>query len=162
MADNYLLFGVFLGNSTAEHTARIGYSRDETIVRLTHGSGFDDTVDESMHLVDDSTSYQNTSGKTAYAMITVNALTNAGDRAYKIWSSPNDNDKTSGTEVFDSTDVLTDLNLFDADDDKLTSYLVPITNNHYIVVENTSGASSRNISVGTDTGNLRAFVIEQA
>jgi len=163
MADNYYDFAVYLGGSAIADQQKIGYSRDDKLVALVHATTFDDTVLKSLHLGDDSTDYQNTTGKTVYVIVTVSVLSAGGDRAYKIWSAPTTDSKTAATEVFDSDDIDTGANGFDATGDKLTSFLVPIQDNHFIVIENTSGASSRVIQI-TDPQSLamQALVIEPA
>jgi len=160
LSDYYILMPIFLGGSSANRTDRIGYNRDETITRLVHEADIDDTELQSLHLADDTTAYQNTSGKTAYAMITVRAITDAGERNFKIYSAPTTNSKAAATEVYNSDDWLVTTG-WDATGEKVTTHLLPIQNNHFIVLENTSGASPRNIEVD-DTETLEAFVIEQA
>lgn len=161
LADNYLLFGMFRGGNLPSETDRIGYNRGDTIKKLVHASTFDNGVAVSIHESDDSTDYKNTSGKTAYFIVTVNAGTNSGERSFKIWSGPTTDTTTGATQVFDLADVKS-ANGFFAISDKYTSYLVPISNNHFAILENTSGAASRELNVSSAIANLHAVVIEQS
>lgn len=163
MADNYIKFDVYVGTTAVIRSDDIGYNRGETVTKLVHNTGFDDTVARSLHLVDDSTAYQNNSGQTAYAIVTVSAVTDsAADRAFKIYSAPTTDSVAAATEVFDSTDLLNASTAFDNPNDRATSWQVPIQDTHYIVIENTSGASSRNINIPNTEGVNFALVIEQA
>jgi len=64
--------------------------------------------------------------------------------------------------VFDSDDV-TNGTGWNSSGEKLTSWKFEVQPNHFIVLENTSGASSRDIRVtGGNTGTFEAIVIEQA
>ena len=161
LADNYILFSMYIGSTSSSRNDQIGYNRGETVKKLVFNTNFDDTVTNSLHLADDSTDYQNTSGKTAYAIVTVNAAVNSGDRAFKIWSAPTTNSKTAAIEVYDSADWAHTSTGFDGSSDKFSSVLVPITVNHFVVIENTSGTSSRNINVSASDFPF-AMVIEQA
>ena len=161
MAENYYLFPRYIGSSTFLEYERIGYSRADTLVRLVHNAAFDNTALATLHLADDSTDYQNTTGGTVYAIISVQAITNSGDRAYKIYSAPTAGSLASATEVYDSADWITSPNSFDASGEIVTSALVPIQDNHYIIVENTSGAASRNLRL-TNSNEQNALVVEPA
>jgi hypothetical protein len=154
---------LFLNNTLQKITSLKKYKLDLTeltLKTLTHGSLFDDTVTKSLHLSDDSTDYQNTSGKVAYAMVTITSDGDSGARSAKIYSAPTTDSKTAATEVWDS------LNFTAATawgpSELITSWLVPIQNNHYIVIENTSGATPRDIKVDIVNNTFFAFVIEQA
>lgn len=161
LADNYIEFQILVGGTAGTSTTDyIGYNRGETVVKLTHNTSFDDTVLKSLHLMDDSTDYQNTSGNTAYAIVTATAITDAGDRAFKIWSAPTTDSKTAATQVFDSAVAFNNL-LWDGNNELLTSWQVPITDQHFIVIENTSGATPRNINIANSATPLPAIVIEQ-
>ena len=103
---------------------------------------------------------QNNTGKIAYAIVSVTASVDTGDRDYKLWSAPTTNSIVGATQVFDSKDQLSSSALFDAANDTLTSNLVPIQDTHFIVLENTSGASPRQIDVPSNS-SPRAIVIEQ-
>lgn len=160
LADNYILFSMYPASGTPT-VARIGYNRDETVVHLVHATAFDDTATESLHVKDDSTSYQNTTGKTAYAIITVNASTQTGvERDFKVHSAPTDNSKTAATLLYDTTNFIGSWATINT---RVTTPLLAIADNHFIVIENTSGASSRNLSVPA-SNSLESFaiVIEQA
>jgi len=96
---------------------------------------------------DDSTDYKNTSTKIAYAIISVRADGTSGQRKFKIYSAPTFDSKVAATEVFNSEDLLIKPASWSGAGEIVTSLLVPIQNNHYIVVENTSGAASLDIHI---------------
>ena len=112
-----------------------------------------------MHLIDDTTDYQNTSGKTAYVIITFSAGVQTQKRLVRIFSAPTTNSITSATEVFDSQDVL-GASSWNSNGNRLTSYVVPIQDNHFIVIQNYTGAAG-DIDIPATAG-ADAIVIEQA
>jgi len=147
MAENYYLFPRYINSTVPLEYQRIGHNRADNLVKLTHNTLFDHGTAVSLHLTDDTTDYQNTTGRTVYAIITVNAATDSGGRAYKIYSAPTTDSIVGATEVYDSTEWRTNTNNFDSSADRWTSVLVPIQNTHYIVVENTSGVTSRRLQL---------------
>ena len=153
-----------IGLNTPSRTDRIGYNRDETVTSLVYNTAIDDAGIQSLHLLNDSTDYQNTSGKTAYAVITVNSQTGVTPKKFKIYSAPTINSKSGATLVFDSTTLMQGTTSMNANGEKLTTWLLPIQNNHFIVLENTTGTSSQfiNVILSTATDDIFALVIEQA
>ncbi len=146
MTDNYYDFDVYNGGSTAVNNNSIGHNRDDALVHLVHETNFDNGEAVSLHLGDDTTDYQNTTGSTVYVIISIEAFTDIGTRAYKIYSAPTTDSVAGATEVFDSANLPSD-QAWDAGGELLTSFLVPIQDNHFIVVENTSGAGSRRLNL---------------
>jgi len=162
MSDYYILTSIYDGvSSTVKRTDRFGFNRGEVIKRLTHTALIDDTESQSLHLVDDSTSYKNVSGSIAYAVVTVKVSgTPAPKRKFKIYSSPTDN-TPAGAPIFDSENFVLASNDFDNAGDKSTAYLLPIQDDHFIILENLTGTASREILVDNITQNFETFVIEK-
>jgi len=160
MSDNYIDLSVYLASTTSSRTDQVGFNRDETVKRLTHTANIDDGGAQSLHLNDDSTAYQNSTSKTAYAVVAVRAIIDAGERKFKIHSSPT-SDTVAGTKVFDTDDFLFSSSL-NVTGEKLTAFLLPIQPTHFIVLENFSGSTPRNIDVDNSENTFESFVIEQA
>lgn len=158
MADNYLPFPRFDGHSSSTFQDLLGYSRTDKVKRLVHGAVIDDGETKSIHLADDLTDYQNQTGGTVYAMITLTVSSPAGARSFKVWSAPTTDSKVGATEVFDSDDWV--VGSWSAISDKLTTTILPISNNHFIVIENTTGVTSMPISVQNTETSIQAVVIE--
>ena len=146
MPDNFTTFEQFYNGTTAIQTFDIGFNRGENVRRLIHSSQIATGNVNSLHIFDDSTSYQNTSGADAYAIVTVRKsnITTA-NTGFKIWSSSTENSAT-GTEVYDSADYLAQSS-WQSQNDKLTSQLVTISNSHYINIENSSTPGSSGIDI---------------
>jgi len=159
MSDYYILMPVYLAG-TSSRTDRIGFNRDETVKRLTHTANIDDGGAQSLLLNDDLNAYQNNTSKTAYAVVAVRAIIDAGERKFKIHSSPT-SDTVAGTKVFDTDDFLFSSSL-NVTGEKLTAFLLPIQPTHFIVLENFSGSTPRNIDVDNSENTFESFVIEQA
>lgn len=159
LADNYIVFDQFNGSGVSSREIHIGYARTETVKILTHNAVFDDTVLKSLHLADDTTDYQNNTGKIAYAMVTMSSDSDSGARAAKIYSAPTTDSKAAALEVWDSVDALAG-SAWNASE-SITSWLVPIANGDFIVIENTSGVTPRDIRVSAPSPRFNAFVIEQ-
>lgn len=123
--------GVALGVNDADTIQILAY--DTTI---TTGQIF------SIHERDDSTSYQNVSGANATAVLNIQAQNAGSTRHIRIWSSPNDDSKTSATLILeiDQTGIL------DNAAEILTVICPKIQNNHYLVIEN-AGASTEDIKI---------------
>lgn len=165
LADNYISFDIYTGSTTVTHSDRIGYNRGETVIPLMHETNIDNGQARSLHLIDDSTSYQNTSGSTAYVIMTLNSVVGSTRKQVKVWSSPNNDSVTGATEVWDSNDHTVDTSGagWTGTNDKFTTHILPIQNNHYIVIENNTGVVGQSVEVlGDDSGPADAIVIEQA
>ena len=89
----------------------------------------------SVHIEDDTTSYQNTSGNPAYTSFSIGTSQAGGaQRHVKIYSSPTDDSATGAILLFEIGTV--DTPAFDGPTDSLTVSNLKIENNHYLVVEN--------------------------
>jgi len=131
MADHYYPFGLYAGTLTSSGTGLLGVNDEDTVNILGFGVIAEGGIN-SLHLQDDSTDYQNTSGAVAYAVIIVRGDgTGTQARHIKIYSAPTTNSKVGATELFDY-----DGPDFDANNQLITTPILEIQNNHYIVVEN--------------------------
>lgn len=158
MADNYYPFPIFVGGTQSVEVNRIGYARNDTLKRVVHSGDIDDGDTLSLHLPDDTTAYQNNSGKIAYAIVTFIAASLSGARSIKIYSAPTSDSVTGATEVWNSDDHT--VNSWSATNSLFTSVLVEIQDSHYIVIENNTGLSGRVVRV--QANNEHSLVIEQA
>lgn len=160
LTDNYLRFSVFRAKNTVSQIADIGYNRNDKIIEISLDV-IDNGVAMSVHIGESTTDYQNTTLETAYAIISLVNTGPNGERRWKIYSAPTTNSIVGATEVFDSDDLIIPPGEYVGFTDRLTSNLVPIQPNHFIVVENVSGASSRLISTSPDAEPQSGVVIEQ-
>lgn len=150
----------FRGNSSAESTSAsigIGVNDEDTVKILIHSAVITEGSALSIHLEDDSTSYQNTSGADAAAVIIISAVTSgAQTRHIKVWSGPTENSTTSATLEFEIGSAAGFW--LNAAGESVTVGPIIIQNNHYITLENVddSRAGTNNISV-----TLGAFVVER-
>ena len=114
---------------------------------------------QSIHVEDNSTSYQNTTGNDAFATVTLKAFSSGtATRHAKIWSSPNDNSITGATLLYEvgTVDVA---GLFDTAGDELTFVDCKIADNHFLVIENVddSRAGTNNFVVS----NQEIFFLDE-
>ena len=140
MADHYIELPKYLGEVAGGALGKIlvGMQDEDTFRHLIHLTDITGGGDiKSMHLEDDSTSYQNTSGQDAYFALEIFITNSTGTRDIAIYSSPNDNSKTSATLVhtINSPNFGGTINRF------WTTPVLRVQNNEYIVVENNSAAS---------------------
>jgi len=146
LPDSFLQLTNFRGvdGSTVDGFVQLGVNDGDTVKGLLHTTDIADTQLRSVHLDDDSTSYQNTTGLDSVVVLQIRAV-NSGttDRNFKVYTSPNDNSKTGATEVF-SMDVISYLNALN---DVFTTPPLAIKNNHFCVVENNSGDATSDIDV---------------
>lgn len=156
LAENYFAFPVFDGGTSKTNDNLIGYALTDTIVPLRHGADMDDTVIKSLHTSDDSTDYKNTTGKVAQVIITVQARLDASLRNFKIYSAPTTDSVTGAILVFDT--AVSDFNTLGTANTKLTINMVDIQNNHFVVIQNTTGVAGK-INI---PGGINAIVIEHA
>lgn len=158
LADNYIPFEFFVG--TAYDTDwTIGVNRDDTLLNVVRNTAFDAGVAVSLQLADGTTDYQNLTGRTVYVIVTVTAAAATGPRSYKIWSSPTTNSIVGATQVYDSVDFVTNALLFNSSGEDWTSYLVPIQDNHYAVIENTSAVLGEQLQVQS-TNSRRGLIVQ--
>ncbi len=148
LPDHFEVIDRFVGGTTADGQFFLGIKDGDSVKILVHTTDIQDTQLRSVHLSDDSTSYQNNSGKDAFAIIKLTARdSGTGSRAFKIYSSPNDNSKTSATEVYDF-DGNTGFNNTSED---WTTPPLKIQNTHFCVVECLSGNALRDIDVSVQS-----------
>jgi len=163
LADNYYLFRHFLQTNAADpdEFERIGYNRDDVLVAVQHDAGINNATPRSLHSGSSTTSYQNTTGRTVYAIITVVIGNPNTNPRWKIFSAPTNDSIASATEVFDSDNTINILS--NNSSDRLTSFLVPIQNNHFIVLQNLDSNVSNEIRVAVaDENGLSGLVVEPA
>lgn len=137
MADNYLEFNRYVESLVTAPGSidTIGYNRGDKILTLVHNATIAQNGIQSMHLADDTTAYQNLTGEIAYAIVSVETTAALSNTSYKLYSAPTTDSVADAIEVFDSTDIFSD---WDVANTFMTSVLVSIQNNHFIVLENTS------------------------
>jgi len=145
--------------ATTEASVSLKVPDDGRIIPILHETDITEGTAVSLHMDDDSTSYQNISGKKAGAILTISCR-GAGvlSRHFKLYSAPTDNSTAAATEIFDyDGDGKVGM---DAAGEHLT-VLIPesIQNNHYLVLENVdeSRAGVNDIHVGR-----QAWIAEQA
>lgn len=150
-ADHAILVPYYFSSAAAIEGGAIGLGVQDadTPKMLRHRSSITEGSVVSVHTEGDSTSYQNTSGSTAYAAIII--LCAGGgteERHVKVYSSPNDNSTTSATLLFEFG-ANTGTNFMDANGEKFTTPKLAIQTNHYLVVENVddSRSGTNNIQV---------------
>lgn len=153
MADNYYPVAKFSGvGSTQGDDVLLGLNDGDTLKTILHITLITDTQTLSVHEDDDATSYQNTSGFDAMAVLVLNAQGSDGAtvRNFKLYSSPNNNSTTSATLVYDFS-TFSPAGVFDATNDIYTTPPVKIENNHYVVIENLSGSANSTFLVTGDS-----------
>jgi len=160
LSDTYLDWLSFMGgNPGLTYNTQVGYNKGDNLVPLVHNTKFDNGVVVSLHELDDSTNYKNTTGKTVYVIINIIAIDDAGTRACKVYSGPTADSKTGATLLFDSTKYIPDDAIWNASQEKITTFVLAIQNNHFVNIENTSGATPRNLAVQKEE-KFQAMVIE--
>lgn len=163
LADNYLTYIRFVkSTSVAVQVQRdqIGYNRDDVVVLLQHNASILLNETKSLFLGGfTSTAYQNTSGNTAFVIVSGNIAGTGVNARFKLYSAPTTDSKAGATEVFDSDDIVSSWNAVSS---RTTSFLVPIQDNHFIVFENLSvSAQPMNVPL-PDLETFYAVVIEPA
>jgi len=161
LADNYYNFPTFSNDNISSLIQQIGYNNGAKLLILLHqtpiviGSG----NAKSLHRSDDSTAYQNTTGNVVHVIVTP-IITNDGPlNSYKIYSAPNNDSLTGATEVFDLADFTINWDI-SASFDRWTSALVPIQDNHFIVIENTGTGGALFRIETNDTQGPFSLVVE--
>jgi len=114
----------------------------------------------SLHLEDDTTDYQNTSGFNAFAAITVEA-DNTGilTRHIKIFSSPTTNSITSATLLYEYGSQQTPM--LNADGEKLSITGLKIQDDHFLVIQNVDDSRAGLNSITIGSTEIEAFVVER-
>ena len=159
LADNYLEFSRFRENILASPVSidNIGYNNGDKIIILQHPTSIAQNGIQSIHLDDNSTAYQNTTGDVVHAIISPEVESGVSFSSYKLYSAPTTDSVASATEVFDSTDIISNWDLINT---FLTSVLVPIQNNHFIVIENTS-SSAVNIRIRSSVDQVIFALVKE-
>lgn len=138
LPDHLISVPYYDGTSSSPTTSggvAIGVNDADTIKSLIHTADIAEGGINSLHTEDDSTSYQNTSGSTAHAVVLVTCVgSGTAERHIKFWSSPNDNSKTSATALYEFGS--TTLSIMDATGEVMTIGPLAIQDNHYLVLEN--------------------------
>ena len=164
LADNYYLFKHWLEATNSDNFnqfERIGYNRDDNLVVLQHPTDILPATPRSLHSGSSTTSYQNTTGRTVYAIVTVTAGNPNTNPRWKLFSAPTNDSIAAATEVFDSDNIINILSTIFSD--RLTSLLVPIQDNHFIVLQNLDSNVAGIITVNTPDGNnVNGLVVEPA
>lgn len=157
---NSICLPYFDGESnTAEPSGQmcINVNDIDTVKMLIHNTDISAGSDiKSIHLADDVSSYQNTSGNDAFVIMVISSK-GAGSvtRDIKIWDSPVNNDKTGGAilRLESSTGLPGFLN---GSNKKATMGVIKISNNNYCVIENATVGATNDINI-SDT----AWVVER-
>lgn len=146
----------FIGTSTTIGSILIGGFNGGEQETLRHEADIDDTDILSVHLFDNSTPYQNTSGKDAYFVLQVRVTGSAGDRIIEIYSSDDPDSLTTSTllQTLDSSGI----SEWDATGDKLSSQVLVVPTGRYITIQNISGTTGFSVDIEIDDGSI---VVEQ-
>jgi len=152
LPDHFVGLPYFDGRSATAFTSggvQLGVNNEDTVKMIIHTAAIAEAGVNSIHEEDNATSYQNTSGADAFAILILKCdNTGAIERHIKLHSSPNDNSTTSATLLFE-VGAGTANSILDADNEELTVGPLRISNNHYLVIENVddSRAGSNDIRV---------------
>ena len=159
LPDNLFIVPYFTGNGSTEFDSGgigLGVNDGDTVKTLIHGTGIVEGGIQSVHTRDDSTSYQNLSGNTAIAtLVLVGNDTGTEPRHIKLYSAPDDDSTASGAVLLYEADQAS---LLASSSDVFTTPPLPISNNHYLVIENVdeSRGGTNNI-----TANFYSAVVER-
>ena len=136
LPDNLFLLPYFAGTAGTESSSGsvgIGINDEDTIKILVHDTAITEGTAVSVHLRDDSTSYQNNSGGNASAILLITGESAGTEsRHVKVWSSPNDNSTTSATLILD----IDQPGVLNANGEAMTVVCPKIQSGHYLVIEN--------------------------
>lgn len=155
MSDHYMEVPLYVGGTTTAGQVHLGVQDGDTVKYLIHSADIAEAGVKSLHLPDDSTAYQNTSGFDAQVIILIRGRdTGTQARHIKVYSAPTTDSTSSATEVFDY-----DGTNFNASTSLLTTPPLKISNNHYIVIENVDESRVGNNDV--DVGLFGTIVVER-
>ena len=144
MADSYISLPYFRGNGTVEPSGSIslGVNDIDTVKPLIHDADISIGAGNSIHEADDSTSYQNNSGKDAFVIMILQVGATVTDVAsYKIWDSPTNNTAT-GTVRFDTQGAFL-ANQMNAVGQRITLGPFKISPNNFCVINPVANADLR-------------------
>jgi len=164
---NFYLVPLFEGAGQSPITGGGGVGIEvkdgDTVKLLTHRTAITEGTVRSAHEQDNSTSYQNTSGQDAIAILLLETFS-AGteERHYKIYSGPTDNSTASATLLLEYGSDATSGH-FDAPNqgDLMTTSPLTISNNHYIIIENVDDSRAGTNDLVLRPGNY-SIVVERA
>ncbi len=165
MADSYLTTTKYNGFQVSsvpqtDGTVHVGVQDGDTIVYLAYNSAIAEAAVVSVHTDDDSTSYQNTSGFDAVAVLTLATVSGSDEAHVKVYSSPNDNSTSSATLLWEYGNSASS-SMFKAAGDLLTSPPLKIQNNHYIVIENVDESRAGDNTIDLYARANTSFVVER-
>jgi len=146
----------YFNGLTAKESGQICISvgDNDSIKQLVHDANLPVNVPLSIHLSDDSTSYQNNSGNDAFVILVVNAISSDGAvRSFEIYDAPTDDSIASATLRFENQGGI--LNLLNADNQKQTVGPIKISNGNFCVINNSTVNNGMNIIDGL------AWVVER-
>ena len=96
--------------------------------------------DKSLHLIDNSTSYQNNSGNDAFVILIINVIGAGGNaRQVLLYDAPTNDSIAGATLRLDTGAITSILNNIGA---KLTVGPIRISNGNYCVIHNSSAATN--------------------
>lgn len=157
LPDHFISLPFYSGTDSTEDTSgqvSLGVFDADAIKRLIHDTAISSvTNDQSIHLIDDSTSYQNNSGNDAFIILILQAV-GAGivARQALLYDAPTDNSTAGATLRLDTgsiSGILRDTG------DRLTIGPIRISNGNYCVIHN-SAVATNDIKV-----QLAAWVVER-
>ena len=157
LPDHFITLPNYDGFSGTEKTSggsSLGVNDADTVKALATNAGLAEGAVGSLHVEDNSTSYQNTSGVTAYAIIIIQCEgAGTATRHVKIYSGPTENSTASATLLFEIGSVTT-FGILNATGEKLTTPILKIQDNHFLTVENVddSRAGANNINYDSSVG----------
>lgn len=126
---------------------------------LMHNTELSEGDVKSIHMDDDTTAYQNTTGNAAFATLRITATgSGSSTRHIRIYSAPTSDSTSSATLLFEFGTG--DTNAFDSSGNTMTVSGLKIQNNHYLVLENVddSRAGTNDVFVVADlTSSVQEF-----
>lgn len=135
----------------------LGVADKDVLKILLHGTAITEGGIKSLHVRDNSTSYQNTSGSDAVAVLNISAnAAGTSARHVKIFSSPSDDSITSATLILD----IDQSGILDANGEILTVLCPNIQNNHYLVIQNVDESRAGDNSISVQPTSI-SYVVER-
>lgn len=117
----------------------------DTVKILIHKSNIPVNTLQSIHRSDDSTPYQNLSGKDAVIILIIHAVSGTISKDVQIYDSPN-NDSKSGATLRLRTGAGLDP-ILSGINEKFTMGIMRISNNNFCVIENNTNTANNDINI---------------
>lgn len=156
LPDHFLTVPYFNGTGGSPSSSggmSIGFNDVDTTKFLLHTVAITEGSASSVHLENNTTDYQNTTGQDAFAVLVLNAVgSGTVQRHVKIWSGGTVNSISGATLLFEINSAVV-VTILDNAAEKFTTPILTIQNNHYLTIENVddSRAGTNDISVASDS-----------